>query len=206
MHTINDFIGVFPDAISKENCQLLIEYFENMNSASRTINRQMNGYSTIDKETEVYYFTKDIYDKVEAVVDDPVVLDSTFKLCNYFTVPLWNCYNLYAERYGILSTCSRHKVIDVKLQKTRPKQGYHVWHCENGTPLTSRRLLLVIGYLNDVEEGGETEFLYQGVRIKPKQGTIIICPGAFTHTHRGNPPLSGDKYIINTWIQYIDAE
>jgi hypothetical protein len=67
-------------------------------------------------------------------------------------------------------------------------------------------LLLAIGYLNDVEEGGETEFLYQGVRVKPKKGTIILCPAAFTHTHRGNPPLSGDKYIINTWVQYIDTE
>ena len=57
-------------------------------------------------------------------------------------------------------------------------------------------------YLNDVEEGGETEFLYQSRRIKPKQGTMVICPASFTHTHRGNPPLKGNKYMINGWIEF----
>lgn len=49
---------------------------------------------------------------------------------------------------------------------------------------------------------GETEFLYYPRRIKPKQGTLIVFPGAFTHAHRGNPPLSGDKYIITGWIEF----
>lgn len=194
MYSIEDFIGIFPNAMLDEHCDFYVDFFKNKNLASQTFNRQSKGYSSIEKDTEVYNF------------DDPLTLHDSYKDCNHFTEPLWNCYNLYAERYGILSTFSRHKVLDIKIQRTKPKQGYHIWHCENGSPLTCKRLLLVIGYLNDVEEGGETEFLYQGVRIKPTKGTIIICPAAFTHTHRGNPPLRGDKYIINTWIQYIDAE
>ena len=58
-----------------------------------------------------------------------------------------------------------------------------------------------MAYLNDVEEGGETEFLYQSIRVKPKQGTMV-CPSSFTHTHRSNPPLKGDKYMINGWVEY----
>lgn len=193
MYKIDDFIGVFPNAMGHDYCDQMVNYFDQKSLASQTFNRQDRGYSTIEKETEICYL-------------EPVALHDTFEICNGFTKPLWDCYHLYAQKYGILSTCSRHRILDIKLQKTQPKQGYHVWHCENGTPLTCKRLLLAIGYLNDVEEGGETEFLYQGVRIKPIKGTIILCPGAFTHTHRGNPPLSGDKYIINTWIQYIDTE
>ena len=56
-------------------------------------------------------------------------------------------------------------------------------------------------YLNDVKEGGETEFQYQKLRVKPKRGTVLIWPGGFTHLHRGNPPLSGDKYIATGWYQ-----
>ena len=56
-------------------------------------------------------------------------------------------------------------------------------------------------YLNDVEEGGETEFLYYPKRIKPKQGTIILFPGSMTHTHRGNQTLSNEKYIITGWVE-----
>ena len=55
-------------------------------------------------------------------------------------------------------------------------------------------------YLNDVEEGGETEFLYQKRKVKPKKGTILIWPGGYTHLHRGNPPMS-DKYIATGWWQ-----
>jgi len=60
---------------------------------------------------------------------------------------------------------------------------------------------MVVGmlYLNDVAKGGETEFLHQQVSLKPKQGTLVVWPAYFTHTHRGKPPLSGRKYIINKW-------
>ena len=54
-------------------------------------------------------------------------------------------------------------------------------------------------YLNDVEEGGETEFLYQKKRYKPIANTALLWPGSLTHQHRGNPPLSGDKYILTGW-------
>jgi hypothetical protein len=60
---------------------------------------------------------------------------------------------------------------------------------------------MVVGmlYLNDVEEGGETEFLHQKVKIKPSQGTVVVFPTYFTHVHRGNAPISNTKYIINKW-------
>ena len=54
-------------------------------------------------------------------------------------------------------------------------------------------------YLNEDFEGGETEFLYFNKRIKPKQGRLVIFPAAFTHTHRGNPPIGGTKYLASTW-------
>ena len=57
-------------------------------------------------------------------------------------------------------------------------------------------------YLNTVEEGGETEFLYQSQRVKPVKGRIVIWPAGFPYVHRGNPPLSGEKYIVTSWISF----
>jgi hypothetical protein len=41
------------------------------------------------------------------------------------------------------------------------------------------------------------------MRIAPKMGTLVLFPASFTHTHRGNPPLSGEKYFITSWLQFV---
>ncbi|MDB4343231.1 2OG-Fe(II) oxygenase [bacterium] len=58
-------------------------------------------------------------------------------------------------------------------------------------------------YLNSVNQGGETEFLYQSKRIKPKQGRILLFPTSYTHVHRGNPPLKGNKFILTGWVEMV---
>jgi hypothetical protein len=113
-----------------------------------------------------------------------------------------DCYKQYAEKYSILSTLAEHKSYTMKIQKTQPGQGYHIWHAETTNRETGNRLLTWTVYLNDEFEAGETEFLYQHYRYKPQKGDCIIFPAAYTHTHRGNPPIGGDKYIITGWVEF----
>tara|TARA_B100000427_G_scaffold43315_1_gene31805 strand:- start:209 stop:877 length:669 start_codon:yes stop_codon:yes gene_type:complete len=94
----------------------------------------------------------------------------------------------------------------ILLQKTEPTEGYHTWHNENGTWKLRHRNFAWMIYLNDVEEGGETEFLYQKTRFKPKTNMGLLWPGGFTHTHRGNPPLSETKYILTGWISNVSHD
>jgi hypothetical protein len=100
---------------------------------------------------------------------------------------------------------------EINLQHYRAGEGgYPYWHCElypkdaSCEPL-HRHLLWTI-YLNDGFDAGETEFLYQQRRIVPKTGSLLIAPTAFTHTHRGNRPERGDKYIATSWILFQRAE
>ena len=84
--------------------------------------------------------------------------------------------------------------------------GFPSWHCEQ-SPGDARaeqlhRALLWTIYLNEGFDAGETEFLYQDRRIAPSTGALLIAPTAFTHTHRGNVPRGGDKYIATSWILY----
>ena len=88
-----------------------------------------------------------------------------------------------------------------KLHKVKSGQGYHVWHYENNMYQATDRLLAYMTYLSVPEEGGETEFLHQSVRVKPKVARTVIWPASFTHLHRGNPPLKGDKLYITGWFQ-----
>ena len=116
--------------------------------------------------------------------------------CNGELAP---CMRDYAEAFpGVQGAIS----YEIKLQKTPVKGGYSVWHGEQGKGPSANRVLSWLLYLNDVEEGGETEFLYQGFRQKATKGTLVMWPAAFTHTHRGNPPYSNDKYVITGWANF----
>jgi hypothetical protein len=68
------------------------------------------------------------------------------------------------------------------------------------------RVLLFQFYLNDVAEGGETEFMYQQRKVEARQGRLIIAPAGFTHSHKGHVANSSDKYIATSWILFQRAE
>ena len=61
-------------------------------------------------------------------------------------------------------------------------------------------------YLNDVDDGGETEFYYQKLKVKPRKGLTLIWPADWTHTHRGLSSPTQEKYIITGWLNYIDRD
>lgn len=78
--------------------------------------------------------------------------------------------------------------------------GYFKWH--NDFSLDKQyglRMLTLIWYLNDVEEGGETEFV-DGTLVKPKTGQLLIFPTSWYMAHRGRMPISNKKYIITSWL------
>jgi hypothetical protein len=106
---------------------------------------------------------------------------------------------IYFDHFPILKS-GRYFHLNCKFQRTRPGEGFHEWHFENGGEVPYRRLVTML-YLNTVDEGGETEFLYLHRRIQARKGRLLVFPAGFTHTHRGNPPLSNDKYILTSWLE-----
>ena len=88
------------------------------------------------------------------------------------------------------------------IQRTNPGEHYH-WHIDGGSHDFSQRQLVAIWYLNDVHgPGGETEFLFQDVRIKPEAGKLVLFPPFWTHEHRGVTLEKGVKYIATTWVVF----
>ena len=57
-------------------------------------------------------------------------------------------------------------------------------------------------YLNDVSEGGETEFPMFGLKVKPEMGKTLIWPAEWTHAHLGAIVKTGKKYIITGWMHF----
>ena len=65
------------------------------------------------------------------------------------------------------------------------------------------RQLVALWYLNDVPSpGGETEFLYQDIKVTPEKGKLILFPPFWTHEHRAATVREGIKYIATTWVVF----
>ena len=86
------------------------------------------------------------------------------------------------------------------MQRYLPGEGFHGYHCERAGNKHSDRILVWMMYLNDVTEGGETEFFYQHHFEEPNQGKLLIWPSDWTHLHRGVPSLTQTKYILTGWF------
>jgi Rps23 Pro-64 3,4-dihydroxylase Tpa1-like proline 4-hydroxylase len=81
-----------------------------------------------------------------------------------------------------------------QIQKTQPGD-YYIWHHDQ----TKTRLVTFIWYLNDVKDGGYTEFI-DGTRIQPEAGKLIIFPATWDFLHRGVSPKTETKYLCTGWV------
>lgn len=88
------------------------------------------------------------------------------------------------------------------VQRYNPGEYYH-WHIDGGSHEFSQRQLVALWYLNDVPgPGGETEFLFQNIKVRPEQGKLILFPPFWTHEHRAVTLEQGIKYIATTWVVF----
>lgn len=191
--TIENFIGIYEDAFTKEYCDSVIEHFNNMEKAGLTLNRQQ----------QQQHMSRLSKDDAQLYAHSEASLLGTLDLIKKFTTVFWGqIYPEYANTFAVLKEYANHSSYAYKVQKTEIGQGYHIWHSETDSKEMCNRILAWTLYLNDVEEGGETEFLYYPKRVKPKAGTFVLWPAGLTHTHRGNPPISNAKYIVTGWIEF----
>ncbi len=142
---------------------------------------------------------------------DPSVKDSidcTFydlDLRRRYRDELQKCVNLYSQRYPEVQTVNRWRIIENENIQYYPKGGgFKIFHSERmrGCDLNVRRFLVFMTYLNDVHDDGETEFLYQKIKVKPEKGLTLIWPSDWTHTHRGIPSPTEEKYIVTGWFSF----
>lgn len=107
----------------------------------------------------------------------------------------------FSERYTYFSNLKRFKDSAYNLQRYQEGEYYH-WHVDaDNEPLSSRQLV-AIWYLNDVEQGGETDFYHQNLSVKPEKGKLLLFPPFWTHQHRAAMVEKGSKYIATTWITF----
>ena len=88
------------------------------------------------------------------------------------------------------------------IQKYNPGEGYFKIHCERSGYNHSLRHLVFMTYLNNVTDGGQTEWHYQKLKVKPKKGLTVIWGTDWTFMHKGIVSPTQTKYITTGWYSY----
>jgi len=132
----------------------------------------------------------------------PASHEAFYKFCRQVRGPL-EIYGQYVKNH--LDHCRQIERPNIICYEPKhdgePPDHFHehadAWDVDSAT-----RQVAMIGYLNTVEEGGETVFPNYDLVIKPQEGDLLIFPAGFTHTHLSKPPISRSKYCVVTWLHF----
>lgn len=186
-NNVYNSICVYDNVLPKELCQEIIKKFDKDE-------RKYKGLIGVDKRVNVEI--KDTTDLCISKLEDWKDIDN--KLCIYLNKMINKYMKNLNNNFKNLNIQIDGKFEDdgYKVQKYLQNEGEYKWHDDKAN---KTRILTFLWYLNDVKEGGETEFV-DGTKVKPKTGRICIFPATWLHIHRGCMPISSDKYICNGWI------
>ena len=182
----NSFIYEKKNALSKEFCNDVIQRFEQHkeDQYQGRIGQQAKQDTSIKQSTDIVVSGKAHWNDIDRAL---------FKSLGVAMREFRNRYTYFQGAF---------KDMGYGIQRTKPGEYYH-WHIDGGSHDFSHRQLVAIWYLNDVAgPGGETEFMFQDVKVKPEQGKLILFPPFWTHEHRGVELQAGVKYIATTWVVF----
>lgn len=188
INKLNNFISGF--YIDKKICKKLINVYEE----NKDIAKPGCTYSSKGKI---------VNKNIKASTDLCLTPNPTY---NFYFEELQKCLDQYIKQYPQVNNLSRFSILeDCNIQKYKKNEGFFSWHFERGTYENTTRVLVWMTYLNDISDGGETEFLYQKSKIKPEAGLTLIWPSDWTHTHKGITSKTQTKYIITGWYNLING-
>ena len=183
-----DFFGIYDNALSEDFCQKVIKKFEEDQRKDRG---RLGGWEKNDGiNTKVKDTTELVLDntKIDWKPEFDVVVASLKEHLATYVEPFKQAINvpIAPELFKV----TRYDI-----------GGKFTMHSDNiGGSTEVTRIITAIWYLNDVEEGGETDYPWQNQLIKPQQGRLLLCPVGWPFIHQGRPPVSGSKYIIITQL------
>ena len=141
MQKTNDFIGIYDAVMTREECQEVITYFNEMKKYNLVFDRQAMQDGLSHERSDQACFLMDT---------DTFYLGKTHPVLVKILEKLWSCYTDYVKKYSILAISRKHGMTGVKIQHTQPGEGFHNWHYENNGVAHSNRFAAFTIYLNTV--------------------------------------------------------
>lgn len=208
MYGLDRYIYINKNSLSKDLCEEIINKFEEQEN--KFPGRTFGGIHSEIKDTTDYNINNKNSKWLR--IRDALIVELINNIEIYVSkldTPMYhsqaadmNDSNKNPKKNNFKELCVNELFFEtIMVQKYKSKKGRYVYHndfsCETDTKRF--RVLTYIYYLNDVEEGGETQF-WDNYKIKPEKGKLVLFPASWTFPHSGLMPISHDKYIITGWV------
>ena len=192
---VKDFIYHAKNTLTLEECESLIHFYE---SNEEYHEDGTMGVGEVDhnkkKCSEMYISTNSMHSESEYFSSvNRSLIDNIGKYKKDYP---------FLERLFVWDVSSHFKI-----KKYLPKEAYFEIHCENSghrNGCGERRMIAWMIYLNDVTDGGETEFPTQCKKFAPRAGDVLVWPAYWTHPHRGIVSPTQTKYIVTGWYSFTE--
>ena len=181
------WIKTYPKIFSKEECAGLIEWFEILDESKQLVQTKLEGHREFDEvnlnnfREQTLKMQLDVYKRFDDILEK------------------------YKQDVKVHEKALPEKSAweELRIKRYRAGIGNFLDHVDAGDSISARRFLVFFLYLNDVAEGGETEFPDLDLTISPECGKLLVFPSIWTYLHRGNVPISNDKYILGSYKHYV---
>jgi hypothetical protein len=194
---MSQFIRTYPGTLDPDTCKMIIQRYL-ADPRKRNESAEVGGFHQGKTSLDLNITSHDDWSALDTKVSEGV----------------FSSFDRYVkDRPTILYALNGNDIKDngyqIQHYRSNGRDGFD-WHADVGGRTQpdgvkcSQRLLAGVLYLNTVEEGGETEFMDQSLKVKPTEGTMLWFPVSFEYVHRGCTPVSGDKFIISTFICYAE--
>jgi len=179
-------LKIYDNAMSPEDCKKIIELFETSKDQIDKFNTGRKEYNEIDIDNfdTPWSETKEKFISMMKMYMHKFMKDLKIHINDF--PPIIDMENIRIKKY-----------------LPNDKDEFKI-HVDILRSLLAKRFLVYILYLNDVEEGGETYLPKLNIKVKPKEGRLLMFPPFWTHPHAGLKPIKGTKYIIMSYLHYGD--
>jgi hypothetical protein len=181
---LNDLIHVYDDVLDSSVCDFLVETFE----------------SNPDKHERIEQDKKPNFTQFNLTVNNELS-EQVKNTHNFLISKVFEYKKKYYEFVDSRCFPTSHAFEQFRIKKyLNDENDMFDTHVDVTDYESSRRFLSFLWYLNDVEVGGETVF--SDLQIQPKAGRMVVFPPLWMFPHRGDIPISNEKYILSTYLHY----
>lgn len=186
MRALKDCVVWFDGALEREFCAQLIDSFDQSAHLHAKNGRGVRAGLERSGWTEL---------NVSRLADEG------FK--GFFLHQIGRHLALYNERLRLtIPVPERPLIEDLRIKRYRAGADEQFQPHFDSIDAVANRYLVFLWYLNDVAEGGETEFCDLGLKVEARAGRLLMFPPYWLFQHAGLPPRSNDKYILSTYLLF----